>query len=234
MNRIQPGFRDSIGFRCPAQESREDLDCGHRLVPPLPRRATDNHGIRVKLWITALFAFAAALVSIAADAPARNPNWDEKFDGVVHDTKRVAGFVAEYRWLSNFYLCRVEWDGRVYGSSEAAYHSAKYPPAERDVFTTLDPDSAKKLSRTKPYDTAGWERRKEQSMRDVIWAKFSQNPDLAKALLATGDRHLEETNWWGDKFWGVFQGEGENKLGQILMETRARLAKSTTPVNQPK
>ena len=166
---------------------------------------------------------AAAAAETKAAPPAKKPNWDDHFEGVVHDEKKIGGFVGAYRWLSNFYMCRVEWEGRVYTSSEAAYQSGKYPPAERDVFTTLDPDPAKKLSRTKPYDTAAWETRKERTMREVLWAKFSQNPDLAAQLLATGDRVLEETNWWGDKVWGVHQGEGRNLLGQQLMEIRARL-----------
>ena len=185
-----------------------------------------------------LLALCAILVaSLCAQAPAtsapaaaaKKPNWDEKFEGVVHDEKKIGGFVAEYRWLSNFYLCRVEWEGRVYGSAEAAYQSGKYPATERDVFTTLDPDPAKKLARTKPYDTAAWEARKERTMREVVTAKFSQNPELAAKLLATGDRLLEETNWWGDKIWGVFQGEGENQLGKLLMDVRARLAKERAP-----
>jgi ribA/ribD-fused uncharacterized protein len=161
----------------------------------------------------------------APSAPVKKPNWDEKFEGVVHDAKKIGGFVGEFRWLSNFYPCRVEWEGRVYRSSEAAYQSGKYPAAERDVFTTLDPDPAKKLSRTKPYDTAAWEQRKERTMREVLWAKFSQNPELADKLIATGDRLLEETNWWGDKIWGVHQSEGQNLLGKQLMEIRTRLAR---------
>lgn len=184
--------------------------------------------------LLALAAFIAAplcaqtpgtIATAPAVAAAKKPNWDEKFEGVVHDEKKIGGFVAEYRWLSNFFPCRVEWEGRVYGSAEAAYQSGKYPAAERDVFTTLDPDTAKKLSRTQPYDTAAWEARKERTMREVVTAKFAQNPELAKKLAATGDRLLEETNWWGDKIWGVFQGEGQNQLGKLLMDVRARLAK---------
>lgn len=168
-------------------------------------------------------ASAQSALPSSAPAPVKR-QWDEPFEGVVHDEKSVRGFVGDYRWLSNFMPGRVEWEGRVYGSAEAAYQSAKYPAAERDVFTTLEPDPAKKLSRTKPYDTAAWELRKERAMRDVVWAKFSQNPELAAKLIATGARRLEETNWWGDTFWGVFKGEGKNVLGQILMETRTRLA----------
>lgn len=182
------------------------------------------------LFLVAAIALMMAQVSVKAAvsttaSSAKKPNWDEKFEGVVHDANNIAGFVAEYRWLSNYFPCRVEWEGRVYGSAEAAYHSGKYPAADRDVFTRLDADPARKLSRAKPYDIAAWEARKVTTMRAVIWAKFSQNPELAKKLLATGERYLEETNWWGDKIWGVYRGEGQNLLGKIIMDARARLAK---------
>ena len=147
-----------------------------------------------------------------AVAPEKLPNWDEKFEGVIHDANNIAGFVAEYRWLSNFFLVRLEWAGRVYGSAEAAYHSSKYPFADRDIFTRLSPVAARNLSRTKPFDTTAWESRKVQTMRDIVWSKFSQNPKLARKLLATGGRYLEETNWWGDKVWGVYRGEGQISL----------------------
>lgn len=179
------------------------------------------------VWLLLLLGATAAILTQtpAALAAAKKLNWDDTFDGVVHDAKNIRGFVAEYRWLSNFFPCRVEWDGRVYGSAEVAFHSAKYPAAERDAFTKLDAEQARKLSRTKPYDKAAWEARKLSTMREIVWAKFSQNSELAKKLLATGDRYLEETNWWGDKVWGVYKGEGENLTGKVLMDTRARLAK---------
>lgn len=180
------------------------------------------------LALSSLAVAAPASAQSTPSAPAPAPvkrQWDEPFEGVVHDGQKIAGFVGEYRWLSNFFMCRVEWAGRTYTSSEAAYQSGKYPPAERDVFTTLDPDPAKKLSRTKPYDTAAWETRKERTMREVVTAKFAQNRELGDRLLATGDRLLEETNWWGDKIWGVYRGEGENKLGKLLMDVRAQVAK---------
>jgi ribA/ribD-fused uncharacterized protein len=182
----------------------------------------------MKKFLLGCGAIAWLTMALCAQSPTPTPkklNWDDTFDGVVHDEKKVGGFVGDYRWLSNYLPCTVEWEGRKYGSAEAAYQSGKYPTAERDVFTTLEPDPAKKLSRSKPYDTAAWELRKERVMREVVWAKFSQNPDLAKKLIATGEKILEETNWWGDEVWGVYQGKGGNLLGRILMDTRARLAK---------
>jgi ribA/ribD-fused uncharacterized protein len=195
-----------------------------------------KHSCSPRLLLLFLIGATALILVKALATPAASPpagsgkklNWDDKFKDVVHDAKNIAGFVAEYRWLSNYFSCRVEWDGRVYGSAEAAYHSGKYSRADRDLFTTLDPDRARKLSRVKPYDVAAWEARQVPTMREVVWGKFSQNPELAKKLLATGDRYLEETNWWGDKIWGVYRGEGQNLLGKIIMETRARLAKEGT------
>jgi ribA/ribD-fused uncharacterized protein len=195
-----------------------------------------KHSCSPRLLLLFLIGATALILVKALATPAASPpagsgkklNWDDKFKDVVHDAKNIAGFVAEYRWLSNYFSCRVEWDGRVYGSAEAAYHSGKYSQADRDLFTTLDPDRARKLSRVKPYDVAAWEARQVPTMREVVWGKFSQNPELAKKLLATGDRYLEETNWWGDKIWGVYRGEGQNLLGKIIMETRARLAKEGT------
>lgn len=187
------------------------------------------------LLVSFLGAFALILTH-TPDRPAASSTaasgatlkWDETFADVVHDEKNIAGFVAEYRWLSNYFACRIEWEGRVYGSAEAAYHSGKYPAAEREVFTKLDADRARKLSRARPYDSAAWETRRIPTMRAVVWAKFWQNPDLAKKLVATGDRYLAEVNWWGDKIWGVYRGDGRNLLGKILMDTRARLVKEGT------
>lgn len=158
-------------------------------------------------------------------AGAKPQAWDEPFPGVVQDAKNIRGFVGDYRWLSNFYPCPVAYEGLAYLSSEGAYQAAKFPAGERAPFTRLDPDSAKKLAHSKAFDAAAWDARKDRVMREVVWAKFSQNPALARQLAATGDKYLEETNWWNDPYWGVYQGQGKNVLGQVLMETRARLLK---------
>ena len=62
----------------------------------------------------------------------------------------------------------------------------------------------------------------------IVRAKFSQNPDLAARLVATGTMPLEEGNDFGDTFWGVDAktGKGENNLGRILMKIREELRKN--------
>ena len=34
------------------------------------------------------------------------------------------------------------------------------------------------------------------------------------------DKYIEETNHWGDVFWGVCDGVGESNLGKVLMGIR--------------
>lgn len=150
--------------------------------------------------------------------------WNTTFAGVRHDEAVVSGFVGEYAWLSNYYPCPVTYEGRSYLSSEAAYHASKFPEEQRDAFTTLGADESKKLSRRLTVDPAWWDARKRRVMREIMVAKFSQNPDLGQKLQATGDRELIELNWWNDQYWGVFQGQGDNVLGQVLMDVRAELA----------
>jgi predicted NAD-dependent protein-ADP-ribosyltransferase YbiA (DUF1768 family) len=59
-------------------------------------------------------------------------------------------------------------------------------------------------------------------MEDLLRQKF-QNPYLKNKLLATGNAEIEETNSWGDVFWGICKGVGENHLGKILMKIRSEL-----------
>lgn len=75
------------------------------------------------------------------------------------------------------------------------------------------------------FDASGIliEQVRDKIMYDLNVIKFS-NPYLLNLLLETGDRYLEETNWWRDDYWGVYHGpmgaQGLNKLGRILMKIR--------------
>ena len=60
-------------------------------------------------------------------------------------------------------------------------------------------------------------------MEDICRAKFTQNEELKKKLIDTGDATLIEGNTWNDTFWGVCNGVGENNLGKILMKIREEL-----------
>ena len=133
-------------------------------------------------------------------------------------------FTGEYRWLSNFELCEVCFDGVMYASSEAAYQAAKtLDTHERDdIQAAKTPGQAKRLGQ-KVAMRKDWDSVKVNVMEEIVRNKFANNPDLKEKLLATGTQELVEGNTWGDKFWGKVDGVGKNHLGKILMKVRDEL-----------
>lgn len=130
-----------------------------------------------------------------------------------------------YRFLSNFFEARVEYRGLAYGSNEAAFQAQKCMTEEEKVqFTEFGPGKSKGVGRRVQL-RPDWNEVKVGIMEEIVRAKFTQHPELAARLLATGDKVLVEGNHWGDTFWGVDTrtGQGENHLGKILMKVRTEL-----------
>ena len=140
---------------------------------------------------------------------------------------KIEQFQGPYRFLSNFYPAVVEFEGITYPSVEHAYQSAKtLDRAERQRIAAIaDPAEAKRAGRALQY-RADWETVKFDVMERCVRDKFTRHADLREKLLATGDTELEEGNTWDDRIWGVSppgSGQGENRLGKILMKVRAEL-----------
>ena len=135
-------------------------------------------------------------------------------------------FSGNYRFLSNFHPAAVSFDDQIYPSVEHAYQAAKtLDPEEREIIrNSTTPGMAKKLGKHVKL-RSGWisEEVRERVMAELVWKKFSTHPDLAQKLLDTGDANLIEGNTWGDTYWGVCRGVGENMLGEILMQVRQHL-----------
>jgi ribA/ribD-fused uncharacterized protein len=134
-------------------------------------------------------------------------------------------FEGKYRFLSNFYPSMVEFDGERYPTIEHAYQAAKYldPDKRSKIRLAATPTAAKKLGRAKTGFRPDWDSVKIGVMRDLISQKFRSGTELATKLTDTRGVELIEGNWWGDKFWGVCKGVGENHLGKLLMEQREKL-----------
>lgn len=132
----------------------------------------------------------------------------DKFDG------------TQYRFLSNFYMHPVEYEGILYPSSEHAYQAAKtLDPTLRQVIANMKtPGETKKAGRRLQLRD-NWDSIKNGIMLDIVRIKF-QDPKLQLKLLATGNAELIEGNTWGDCWFGVCNGVGENHLGKILMKVR--------------
>jgi ribA/ribD-fused uncharacterized protein len=147
----------------------------------------------------------------------------------------IDSFQGEYRYLSNFWAVEVVFEGMTYPTAEHAYQAAKsLDPAERQrIAGSPTPAEAKRAGRAlKPRDD--WETAKFQVMEVVVLDKFTRHADLRRQLLATGDAELIEGNTWGDRVWGVYQGEGENRLGKILMKVRAELREPRKQAANPR
>ena len=67
-----------------------------------------------------------------------------------------------------------------------------------------------------------WSFHKLGIMREIVRKKFLHK-NLADRLLDTWDAELIEGNNWGDQYWGVCRGQGQNHLGRILMDIRESL-----------
>lgn len=138
--------------------------------------------------------------------------------------QKIAEFQGEYRFLSNFYPAEVIYEGTVYPTSEHAYQAAKTLDLNerRRIAGMPTPAEAKAAGRALRYRD-DWEHVKFSVMEAVVRDKFMRHPDLAAKLLASGDAVLEEGNTWGDRVWGIYEGQGENRLGLILMKVRSEL-----------
>lgn len=138
--------------------------------------------------------------------------------------RTINAFSGKHHFLSNFSSAEVWLDGASYPSVEHAYQAAKTldESARRRIRDAQTPNLAKRLGRRCTLRPE-WEQIKVSIMHDLVRQKFRQHDRLTRQLLDTDDAELIEGNWWGDRFWGMCNGRGENNLGKILMQVRAEL-----------
>lgn len=123
-------------------------------------------------------------------------------------------------FLSNFYPCKIIFETVEYPSVENAYQAAKCQNlADTKLFVSCSAISAKKLGR-KVKIKKDWETQKIEIMHQLLIQKFTE-PTLRQKLFETNPHELIEENYWGDTFWGRYNGEGLNILGQLLMDVRS-------------
>lgn len=143
----------------------------------------------------------------------------------------ITDFNGEFQWLSNFSPSIVFLDGFAYPTVEHAYQAAK--SFDEDYRLRIRgvnyPGRAKKIGNSITIRN-DWEILvpgtvllvKQKVMKDLLIQKFDI-PEYKELLLATGDCMICEGNTWGDTYWGVYKGKGENNLGKLIMEIRERI-----------
>ncbi len=150
-----------------------------------------------------------------------------------------------FGFLSHFYPSPIELDGETWPTVEHYYQAQKsfapaYVQAIRDAtsparakWLAAPPDAPRRISKNSWFrknnqsPRSDWHVVKLEVMRRADLAKFTQNDDLARRLLATGDAELIEDSL-SEPYWGIGpDGDGPNWAGRVLMEVRAMLCENS-------
>ena len=148
----------------------------------------------------------------------------------------------DFRFLSHFWPSTITLDGKTWPTVEHFYQfhksfDADYQIAIRAASTpghakrlAASPNLPRRHSKGSWFKKNGtlprpdWDNVKLEVMRRADCAKYEQNSDLARLLIATDNAELVEDSF-SDQFWGIgADGNGPNWAGRILMEVRTELS----------
>lgn len=140
-------------------------------------------------------------------------------------TAPITEFKQEYRFLSNFWPCRVQYAPLWYPTVEHAYQAAKCADSSdaMRIRNASSPGLAKRMGKEVELQRRArldWHAIKLAVMADLLWQKFVLNAEFRARLAQTGERVLIEGNHHGDTFWGQTGNVGTNHLGNLLMRLR--------------
>jgi ribA/ribD-fused uncharacterized protein len=169
-------------------------------------------------------------------------------DTIMRSTRHYTFFFRPDAPFSQWHPSRFVVDGNTFVCAEQFMMHGKallFRDVEiaAQILTTAAPRTQKALGRNvRNFDEAVWKREREAIVYRANHAKFTQNPALLKALLATGNRQLVEASPF-DRIWGIglaadhpdaevpSKWRGQNLLGKILTRLRDELvAQSTRPL----
>ncbi len=146
---------------------------------------------------------------------------------IAEQLKQTPAFRGCCSFLSNFSPYRLEerheHEGIIYPSNEHFYQAMKfYDPKIQQLVAHHPFAGLKAFVRSKHIDVGRWEGIKDAVMLKGLTHKFSFQR-FSDQLIGTEPHELVEYNTWGDTYWGVCNGKGENKLGKMLMEIRSKI-----------
>ncbi len=134
---------------------------------------------------------------------------------------------TDYAWLSNFSEHAITLDGQRWPSVEHFYQAQKYVDQQivQRIRQSDSPQKARKTGQDRSLVTRpDWESTKVSVMQRAVSAKFEQHRRLKDLLAKTGAEEIVHQSS-SDLFWGRNEtGEGENRLGELIMEIRKDLA----------
>jgi len=136
---------------------------------------------------------------------------------------------GKYWFLSPYaeFPIKMDVDGTVYDfpTVEHYYQAMKFYATDKRfhiIINLKNPDDARLITKTPEYKInrrPDFEKNKFKIMEAGIRAKFSQNPQAAAMLKATGNSLLIKSCPVCYKC-GFGEGSGQNRMGKILMQIR--------------
>ena len=129
----------------------------------------------------------------------------------------------DYGFMSNFAPYPFSDGNKIWPTSEHYFQAQKFliPEIQEKIRQIASPMDAALEGRNRQNPLRpDWEEIKDKVMLQALRMKFSQHPEIAKELLATGDaiiiEHTRNDAYWA--YWG--DGSGKNKLGLLIMQVR--------------
>lgn len=133
----------------------------------------------------------------------------------------------DYGEFSNFADFPILLGKKKWPTTEHYFQAQKFsdPKDKEEVRKANTPHIAARLGRDrKKKIRKDWDAAKIGVMRQALEAKFTQHEELKRLLISTGSaklvEHTANDNYWGDGG----DGSGQNMLGRLLMDIRAKLS----------
>jgi hypothetical protein len=137
------------------------------------------------------------------------------------------GTQGPHGFLSNFSAHSFAINDVKWHTVEHYYQAQKFigTDVETEIREATDPADARQLAKVHEKEVrSDWLEIKEKVMFAALLAKFSQNAQLATALIDTKNAFLVEHSK-KDAYWGDGHANGLNRLGVLLMEVRSLIRK---------
>ena len=199
---------------------------------------SDNYGdaLRLAIYVSRDTTYIAMLVSTICSllypieaTKSRLPKLPKRFEyrpiqEMDHMPDIITRFRGPFKFLSNLYPTPITYKGHTYCCLEAAYQAQKsLDPAIQERFANIRlPYKARGMGQRIKTIRPDWFDIRISIMEELLYIKFS-HPQLKEWLQCTGQSKIVECNTWGDTFWGIYNGVGENHLGTLLMKVRDTL-----------
>lgn len=132
-----------------------------------------------------------------------------------------------YGCFSNFSQHGIEIDGSWWPTVEHYFQAQKFAghPYAEQIQRASTPKQAAEMGRNRKLPLRpDWEQVKDDVMFQALLCKFKTHPGPRTLLLSTDQEEIVE-NAPGDYYWGCgADGNGQNKLGKLLMRVRTILS----------